>query len=94
LKTVSWTNLANETYSDIDFYLENEFGENLSKKFFKTVLKLINNITNNNFLCPPTKFSTNYRKCTISEQCCMIYRIDENIIEIITFIDNRSDHQY
>lgn len=94
MKTVSWSNLANDTYADIDFYLENEFGENLSKKFFKTVLNLINNITNNNFLCPPTRFSINYRRCTINEQCSMIYRIDENIIEIITFIDNRSNHNY
>lgn len=89
-----FSELAIESYLKISEYIIGNFGLNIFDKFDENVEELIKNIETNKHICPPTKFSINYRKCTINEQCSMIYRIEKETIEIITFVDNRSNHQY
>ncbi len=93
LKSIIWSPLAEETYLSIIRYLKIEWSLNSAEKFDKKVQKLLAVIQSNHYLCPKSNKS-NLRKCTITPQTSLIYRIHNNNIELITFIDNRSKHGY
>lgn len=50
-------------------------------------------ISINHKLCPKSKTS-NFRKCVVTPQTSLIYRINSDSIDIIGFISNYSNHQY
>ncbi len=62
-------------------------------QFDNDVEALIEHIKSNNKLCPKSKIQM-VRKCVVSRQTSMVYQIYDDHIEIVTFVDNRSDHDY
>jgi plasmid stabilization system protein ParE len=93
-KIISWTELANETYLNLLTYLIDNFGLLVAKKYENEVSQLLNQIQFFNKMCPQSNKNKNYFKCVINKQSSIVYKIENNIIELIAFIDNRSDHQY
>ena len=90
---IIWSPIAEETYLNILNYLITEWSLNSAKKFDNKVQKLIEILQTNQKLCPKSK-TTNLRKCTVTPQASLIYRITNEYLEIVTFIDNRSRHDY
>ena len=45
-------------------------------------------------MCPNSEKQKKIRRCVITSQTSLAYRITENSIELITFFDNRSKHNY
>lgn len=61
--------------------------------FYAKIDNLIQNIKLNTSLCPPSKLN-NLRKCLIDKNNSLIYLVENEVIYVITIIDNRSSHPY
>jgi plasmid stabilization system protein ParE len=75
--------------NEIFEYLLEEFSEIIAKKFISSVDKYLMLLSNFPELCPLTKKKKNIRRCLITKFTIMYYRIIDNEIEIIAFIDAR-----
>jgi len=62
-------------------------------KFESLTNNTLDNLKKNKHFCPESQ-QTKFRKCIIHKNISLIYRVEESNIELITFIDNRSEHQY
>ena len=75
--------------------------DNLFKNWTIDIVINFENLTNNvldrlkknEHLCPESQ-QTKLRKCIIHKNTSLIYRIRKSNIELVTFIDNRSEHKY
>lgn len=91
---IVWTPLAFDSYQQIlDFILENWSIQPVIE-LDQQVKKLEQNLLEHQFICPPSKSNPNLRKCVISKYTSMIYRIKGTLIEVVAFIDNRTEHHF
>jgi plasmid stabilization system protein ParE len=90
---VLWSPLAEETYLNILNYLIDNWSVNIAQQFDDKVESLLKHISKHTKLCPKSKHK-DLRKCVITHQTSLIYRITSTHIELIVFIDNRSQHSY
>ncbi len=92
---IYWSPQAEESYlKTLEFILE-KWTTREADNFQDKVDGLLVNLEIYNRLCPPSIRFKEFYKCVITEQTSMIYRIvEENIIEIVAFIDNRSLHSF
>ncbi len=67
--------------------------DNLLERWTIDIVYKSENLTNIKSFCPKSQ-QTQLRKCVIHKNISLIYRIEKSNIELITFIDNRSEHQY
>ncbi|GAB2629889.1 hypothetical protein GCM10027035_25330 [Emticicia sediminis] len=93
-KEVYWSALAKDTYADLLKYLLDNYLSEIAINLDEKVKNLINSLQYFDQLCPPSKVVKNYHKCVINKHNSLIYRINNNHIEIVAFIDNRSDFAY
>lgn len=90
---ILWTENASTTYIDtISLILQNWTIKEV-EHFESLVDNLQIRLSNNINLCPKSKV-VNIRKCIVSSQTTLIYRVKLKSIELLAFIDNRSDHTY
>jgi plasmid stabilization system protein ParE len=90
---VIWSEEALSALDSIMEYIFEEWGINPVIDLQNEIEKLILAIGNNKKLCPDSKV-TGLRKCVLSRQTSLIYKISKFKLEIVTFIDNRSKHPY
>lgn len=90
---VIWSPLAESSYLKILEYIISKWSLNAAKEFDKKVETLINKLAHFHKLCPLSK-KRNLRRCVVTPQTTLVYRIEKNAIELVAFIDNRSDHEY
>ncbi len=90
---IIWSPVAEVEYLDILKYIMENWSINDADKFDNITNDLIDKITTNHKLCPKSEI-TNFRKCTVTHQTSLVYRINSDNIEIISFISNYSNHQY
>ena len=90
---VFWSIEASATYEDIILSLFERWSVDVIEDFENKVNKLIFRLSKNKKLCPPSK-KKNLRKCVIHKNISLVYRINKTEIELVTFIDNRSEHKY
>src|SRR5690554_6522275 len=68
--------------------------EKEAESFEARVESLINRLKTQKRLCPPSGKQKNLRRCVIAPQTSLVYQIKDNIIELVAFFDNRSEHKY
>jgi Plasmid stabilization system protein len=90
---VIWSTEALDSLERILDYVFEEWGINPVMDLQNEIERLIIAIRNNKKLCPDSK-TVGLRKCVLSKQTSMIYKIAKSQLEIVTFIDNRSEHHY
>lgn len=91
---ILWSPEAEKTYlRTIEFILEN-WSVQIAQEFETMVENLLIKLKKHKKLCPSSIQFKSLRKCHISKQTSLVYRINKNTIELITFIDNRSNHQF
>lgn len=90
---IIWSDESLLVFDEIVDYIFEEWGIIPVLDFQNEINRLINLLENNKKLCPKSKI-VNIRKCVITEQTSLIYKIKGNLLEIITFIDNRSKHRF
>jgi len=91
--SIIWSPIAEVEYLDILKYIIENWSINDADKSDIITNDLISKIAINHKLCPKSEI-TNFRKCIITHQTSLIYRISSDCIEIISFISNHSNHQY
>lgn len=91
---IVWSALAEDSYVQILNYLLDNGYSNAAIKFDDATEKLINRLRNFSELCAPSSKIPHLRKCVVNEKTSLIYRVAGRVIEIIAFIDNRSQHGF
>ena len=91
---IVWSELAEESYTQVLKYLLDNQHSNAAIKFDDATEKLANRLRNFSELCPPSLKIPQLRKCVVNQYISMIYRVSGSLIEIIAFIDNRSNHSF
>jgi hypothetical protein len=91
---ISWSPLAEESYLNTLSQILEKWTIKEAEDFEKKVYSLIEKLTTQIHLCPPSGKQTSLRCCVITPQTSLVYQIKNDIIELVAFFDNRSDHQY
>ena len=90
---IIWSDQAGKSYNKmIDDILE-RWNPDIAEDFENITNNLLENLKKRKKLCPPSR-KVDLRKCVIHKNVSLIYRIHKTNIELITFIDNRSNNQY
>ena len=90
---IVWSKEALDALDQILEYVFEKWGINPVIDLQNEIERLIIAIGNNKKLCPDSKI-TGLRKCVLSKQTSLVYKIVKSQLEIVTFIDNRSKHSY
>lgn len=90
---IIWSPNSKETYSNILNYLIQEWSIKVARSFDEKVSAHLNLLSSNLELCPESSIK-NIRRCVLTKQLSLTYRILESNVELISFFDNRSDHHY
>lgn len=90
---VYWTKEASVSYLESVLFILEKWTSKEVEHFEILTNELLVHLSNNLKLCPEIRV-LKVRKCTISYQTSLVYRISGNAIELIAFVDNRSDHNY
>lgn len=90
---IIWSEQAKNSYEKIiDFILE-QWNSDIALDFESKTNTLLDKLKQNKNLCPASK-KTKLRKCVIHKNTSLIYKINNPNIELVTFIDNRSQHNF
>ncbi len=88
---VIWSSLAKEYYINIIEQLFEKWNVVIVEDFDSDLNKLIKNISNFNHICPKSNV-INLHKCIVNKNISLIYRIQNESIEIVTLLFNKSNH--
>ena len=91
---IIWSPIAEETYLKILQDIRVKWSIKEAIAFDNKVEDLISKLKSFKDLCPPSGKHSNYRRCVISKQISVVYTVRKNIIELVTFYDNRSEHNF
>jgi len=91
---ILWSPKAEETYLNIIEFILHKWTFKEADEFDNKVNKLIEKLRLHKNLCPQSKMFKKLRRCVITSQISLIYQFRNNTIELITFVDNRSNHKY
>ncbi|PIY30902.1 MAG: hypothetical protein COZ08_10295 [Bacteroidetes bacterium CG_4_10_14_3_um_filter_42_6] len=91
---IFWSPLAEETYLKTLSRILERWTVKEAEDFDAKVESLIEKLKTHKRLCPPSDKQKNLRLCVIAPQTSLVYQINDNIIELIAFFDNRSEHQF
>ncbi|MFW6275750.1 MAG: type II toxin-antitoxin system RelE/ParE family toxin [bacterium] len=91
---ISWSPLAEETYLKTLNQILDRWSVKEAEDFEAKVDSLIEKLKIQKRLCPPSDKQKSLRRCVIAPQTSLVYQIKENIIELVAFFDNRSEHYF
>jgi len=92
---IIWSPLAEEKYLEILTFLIENWSLSIAEEFESKVESLLFRLTIHQNLCQESKIHKNLRRCVVTPQTSIVYRLrDGNIIEIVAFFDNRSNHKF
>lgn len=84
---------AEKNLDDIMLYLEEEWSIRVRDNFRKKLIKAVEQIAKSPELFPSSAIKKNVRRCVVTKQTSLYYRISNQEIEIITIQDNRKNPQ-
>lgn len=90
---IVWSETALETFFKVIDYLFDNWTDKEMEAFEINVDTLLERLTSFNEICSESKLF-GYRKCVIDKHNWLVYHIENNILYLVTFIDNRSNHSY
>lgn len=91
---IYWSPEAEETYLKTLTDILEKWTIREAEHFEQKVESLLAKLRQHKHLCPPSQKHKHFRKCVIAPQTSLIYRVTDDIIELVSFIDNRSLHSY
>ena len=81
---------ASEQLTELFDYLETNFSPSVRRKFQNRLDKYIAAIKLLPKGFPTSEIFPDCRKCVVTKQTSIIYRLGEGVVEIVAVIDNRS----
>ena len=94
MNNIYWSPEAKDSYAAILKYLMDNFPLDTALEVDEKVERLLENLEHHKFLCPPSANFSFLRRCVITKNLSLTYRVLENDIEIVVFFDNRTDHPH
>ncbi|HFA49631.1 MAG TPA: type II toxin-antitoxin system RelE/ParE family toxin [Bacteroidetes bacterium] len=89
--TILLSQKASDQLAQLFEYLENKYSPAVRRKFQKRLDRFIAAIKLLPHGFPLSEIFPGCRKCVVSPQTSLIYRIEKEVIEIVAVIDNRQD---
>lgn len=81
---------SNEQIALLEYVL-NRFGENTAKQVYHKIEKVLAEIANMPNMYRSSKRKKGLRKCVLSKQTSIYYRVTGDYLEIVSFRANRKD---
>jgi len=72
-------------------YVLNRFGQKKAKEVYESIEQILENIATIPEMFPPSKKQKDLRKCVLSKQTSIYYRVSKGHIEVISFRANLKD---
>ncbi|HJP63757.1 MAG TPA: type II toxin-antitoxin system RelE/ParE family toxin [Mucilaginibacter sp.] len=88
---LKWTDRALEEYDGLLAYLYSEWGEEITLKIMLEVEKAVLRIQNSPEHFPVFQKRHNVRRCVMSPQTSIFFKVKKDHIEISTLFDNRQN---
>lgn len=88
---IDWSPRAVQGYFSVLDYLKKEWGDRVVQSFVSRVDDILKLIIANPDLFPVSKSRKTIRRCVITKHTSLYYRLNKSSIELIAFIDNRSN---
>lgn len=92
-REIRWSKTARQSYLDILLYIQDNWGDERAIKFSRKVESILASVKNTPFMFPATSIGPNkkIRRCVVSKQSSLYYKVEEKTIDLLTFYDNRRD---
>ena len=88
---INWSHRSKQDLISILTYLEKNWTSQVIKKFLNKVEKKLFLLSEMPYMCRASSVKKNVRRCVLTKQIVLYYRVKENEIELITFFDARQD---
>ena len=82
---------AEDTFDELIEQLQQRWGSKFVQKFENRVLKCLSIISQNPHFYAVIEDRIEIRKCVLHKNCSLFYKVNENVVSIICFWDNRQD---
>ena len=89
--TLRFTPEAEDTYDSLSSQLMERWGERFVLKFEGRVSKALDTLSKTPFLYPVAIGKTQVRKCIVHKNCSILYKVDDRVVTVICFWDNRQE---
>ena len=90
---IVWSDEARKTYDNTIDDLIDKWKIDIALDFEDKTNNLLDHLKEYKKFCPASKMKK-LRKCVIHKNTSLIYKINKNSIELVTFIDNHTEHNY
>ena len=90
-RPIEWSPRAESEYFDHLEYLIQEWGQKIAQNFERRIREVLNHIVQRPRMYPATGRRKNVRRCVVSKQVSLYFRIRKDKIEIVTIFDTRRD---
>ncbi len=91
---IIWSPLAEATYLNTLSQILELWTIKEAEDFEAKVESLLEKLKTQKRLCPPSNKLKNLRRCVIAPQTSLVYHVKDDIIQLVAFFDNRSEHKY
>jgi len=88
---VEWTSNAKIELSQILDYIDEKWTERELKNFAVLLEKNISIIVSFPYIFPASSQNSNVRRCVVSKQTSLYYKVEEDRIVILSLFDNRQN---
>ena len=86
---VEWTENAIRDFEQITNHLEENYSAEIAADFAIKVAQILNLLEQMPLMYPLVSIRKNIRKCVVSKQNLMFYRVHEQKVTILNFFDTR-----
>lgn len=88
---INWSHRSKQDLISILTYLEKNWTSQVIEKFLDKVEKKLFLLSEMPYMCRVSLVRKNVRRCVLTKQIVLYYRVKENEIELITFFDAHQD---
>ena len=89
---IVWSEYAKSSYEDIIDFILKQWNIEVALEFEKITNRALSRIKNRPEICP--KLDNELRRCVIHKNVSFFYKVEKDLIVIVAFVDNRSEHGY
>lgn len=92
-RTIRWSRNARQNFLDLLLYLQENWGDEKAIAFHEKVETIIQSILQFPFQYPAYRLAGNQkiRKCVVSKQTSLFYKVEAETIDLLAFFDHRQD---
>lgn len=90
-KPIEWSPQSKKDYLKLLNYLQEEWGEKVKKQFNDRLQAVLKTISEKPHLYPTSSKLKNVKRCVVSKQTSLYYRVEKDKISLVTLFDTRKN---